>query len=81
MVNLWIHSYSGGKLTIRMVHVHIVLIGRQARFSVAVCHMLATFPPLLIPFLSFTLSMITQNWCVINSGMYRVEHFTGVETM
>ena len=43
--------------------------------------MLATFPPLLIPILSFTLSMITHNLCVINSGTYKVEHFAGVEMM
>ena len=85
MVNLWIHSYSVRKFTIRMVHVQICptfpLIGRHARFSEAVWHMLATFPPLLISFLSFTLSMITHNWCVIISGTYIVEHFTGVEMM
>ena len=38
--------------------------------------MLAIFP--LVSFLSLTLSMRTHNLCVINSGAYRVEHFTGV---
>ena len=81
VVNLCVHSYSVCKFTIRMVHVQICptfsFIGRHARFSEAVHHMLVTFPP-LISFLSFTLSMITHNWCVINSGTYRVECFTGV---
>ena len=49
------------------------LIGRHARFSEAVRHMLATFPPILISFLSYTLSMITHNKCVIHSGTYRVD--------
>ena len=37
------------------------LIGRHARFSEVVRHVLAPFPPLLISFLSFAMGMITHN--------------------